>query len=51
MDTSKSFKWRENARKLVFSKNDKDFKLVIALRTNDFNKKNNESSTMERCLT
>ena len=39
MDTSKSFKWRENARKLVFSKNDKDFKLVIALRTNDFNKK------------
>ena len=40
MDTEKSFKWRKNARNLIYSNNqENDFKLIIALRTEHFNKK------------
>ena len=38
LETEKNFKWRENAQKLIFKKNDNDFKLIIALRTEHFNK-------------
>ena len=38
LDTEKCFKWRDNAKKLIFKNNEKDFKLIIALRTEYFNK-------------
>ena len=38
LDTDKNFIWRKNAQKLIYSKNGTDFKLIIALRTNHFNK-------------
>ena len=38
LDSDRFFKWRDNAKKLIFKNNEKDFKLVIALRTEYFNK-------------
>ncbi len=39
LDTNKNFKWRETAQKLIYRKKGTEFKLVIALRTEHFNKK------------
>lgn len=38
LDTNKIFKWRDSAQKLILRKNETDFKLIIALRTEHFNK-------------
>ncbi len=38
LDTEKVFEWRENAKKIIFRKEDNKFKLIIALRTNHFSK-------------
>ncbi len=39
LDTNKNFQWRENAQKQILRKKGTDLKLIIALRTEHFNKK------------
>lgn len=39
LDSDKSFKWRSNAQKIIFNQNGNDFKLIIALRTEHYNKR------------